>query len=477
MDLHHIAEIVESKCGLTLNNRILVGVSGGPDSLCLLHSLYKLEIPLIIAHFNHKIRPSADAEAEYVKELANRYKLLFILKECDIKSLAEKRKASLEEVAREERYRFFFRNAEVYQASAVAVGHTADDQAETILMHILRGSGLKGLTGMQYKSLTKYHSTIQLIRPLLGIWHMQTVAYCEQNLLIPCFDESNLDNTYFRNKVRNMIIPNLVKINPNIKERLLSMSEILREDFYLIEKLSEKAFRECVVKEEKECLILSSKRLLRREVAIQRLVLRKALEHIFSSMEDVDFRSIELLRNFLYRPTQLKHMEFKRGLQIYLEKDNVILTFKDYPPLDLNFPQMDLSQPLQINYSGRTKLPDGWVIDCQSVPVPKRIKDGEKTGKHFNTILDFDKISDYLFVRNIKPGDRFHPLGMGGKSKKVSDFWIDKKIPKNARAKWPLVFSGNQLIWIPGFQPAHFCRITKNTQKAIRIEMKKKIRA
>ncbi|HEY60559.1 MAG TPA: tRNA lysidine(34) synthetase TilS [Anaerolineae bacterium] len=475
MDLARIKKELETRCNLKQNSKVLVGVSGGPDSLCLLHILNKLGFPLVVAHLNHKIRHSADAEADFVAKMADKYDLPFVLMEKDIKSLAKERRASLEEVAREERYWFLFTTAEEHQALAVAVGHTADDQVETVLLHILRGSGLRGLTGMQIKSITKYHDMIALIRPLIGIWRVQIEAYCEQNNLHPCFDESNWDNSYSRNRVRNELIPHLTDFNPRIKDRLLSLADILRGDFWVLEKFAEKAYKKCMIEEGIEYLLFSLEGIKKEEIGIQRLILRKALEKLLQDLREVDFQKVEMLRNFIFNPNSSRHMELKKGVNIYLRNDSLVITLKKYPPLEPNWPQVKLIEQLQLKHPGLIKLPNGWLIDIKTVSVPKVIKSKKKPGEIFCVHIDVDKLSQSLYLRNCKPGDRFNPLGMGDRSKKVSDFWIDKKIPRWARSHWPIVFSENRIIWIPGFQPAHFCRIKGDTQKALRIEVKKAV--
>ncbi|MFH2040471.1 MAG: tRNA lysidine(34) synthetase TilS, partial [Chloroflexota bacterium] len=206
---------LEHECkGLNLDP-ILVGVSGGPDSLCLLDVLVKAKRPVIVAHFNHLLRPESDQEAEHVKHMAQHYGLPFVTGSQDVKAFASKNGFSLEEAARKLRYRFLFAQAHKLGAMVIAVAHQADDQVETVLMHFLRGAGLNGLKGMiPVTLLPEFDPEIRLIRPLLRTWRKDIEAYCETHKLDTVEDLTNLDQTYFRNRLRHSLIPTMETYNP-----------------------------------------------------------------------------------------------------------------------------------------------------------------------------------------------------------------------------------------------------------------------
>ncbi|MBL8102073.1 MAG: tRNA lysidine(34) synthetase TilS, partial [Anaerolineales bacterium] len=187
----NIDDILKNECGLLKDRPVVVGVSGGPDSLCLMETLRKAGYPVIVAYFDHQLRPESAADARMVEKTANRLMLACYLDGADVRAHAEGKKLSIEEAARNLRYRFLFNLARRYNAQAVAVGHTADDQVETVLMHFLRGSGIAGLKGMSYRSIIPvFDPEIPVVRPLLDMWREETVVYCAVHGLRPHYDSS-----------------------------------------------------------------------------------------------------------------------------------------------------------------------------------------------------------------------------------------------------------------------------------------------
>ncbi|MFN3492159.1 MAG: tRNA lysidine(34) synthetase TilS, partial [Anaerolineales bacterium] len=208
--IEFVEKILEKECGLAKDKTIIVGVSGGPDSLCLMEVLRQAGYQIIVAYFDHKLRPESQADGRMVEKTATRLMLRCVMDGADVQAHAEKNKLSVEEAARNLRYRFMFDLARKYKAQAVAVGHTADDQVETILMHFLRGSGMNGLKGMSYRSIIKsFDSEIPVIRPLLDVWREETVVYCAVNGLRPHYDSTNDSLNFQRNRIRHLLIPTL----------------------------------------------------------------------------------------------------------------------------------------------------------------------------------------------------------------------------------------------------------------------------
>lgn len=214
----------------------VIGVSGGPDSLCLLDLARQIStLDIIVAHFNHKLRPEADREAEIVRQVAEQIGLPFVTDSADVQVYASENRLSLEEAARLLRYRFLFAQARIQHAGLVAVGHTADDQVETILMHFLRGAGLAGLKGMAGRACpNEFDREIPLVRPILHLWRRETESYCHEHNLHPINDPSNTDETYFRNRLRHNLIPELENYNPRFKNVLLRTAEALAGDYEVV---------------------------------------------------------------------------------------------------------------------------------------------------------------------------------------------------------------------------------------------------
>ncbi|MFT3892449.1 MAG: tRNA lysidine(34) synthetase TilS [Anaerolineales bacterium] len=208
--LDTVETILQEQCGLTKDRPIVVGVSGGPDSLCLMGVLRNAGYRLIIAHFNHKLRPDSDADANVVEQTAARLNIVSVIENGDVRGFADSEKISIEEAARTLRYRFLMEQARRFRAQAVAVGHTADDQVETVLMHFLRGAGLAGLKGMTHCTVIKtFDPEVPIVRPLLDVWREETVVYCAANGLRPRHDPSNASLDFFRNRMRHLLIPAL----------------------------------------------------------------------------------------------------------------------------------------------------------------------------------------------------------------------------------------------------------------------------
>ena len=208
--LEVVRSVLQNRCGLTPLSRLLVAVSAGPDSLCLLHVLWQLGYSVVVAHLDHGLRVESAAEAAMVQHFAEDLGVQWVCKRQDVQGYATQNGLSIEEAARNLRYRYLFEQAERLEAQAVAVGHNADDQVETVLMHLLRGAGLSGLRGMGHYSLPNpWSQRIPLVRPLLGIWRGEIQAYLDRSGLKPSLDSSNLELRYYRNRLRHELIPHL----------------------------------------------------------------------------------------------------------------------------------------------------------------------------------------------------------------------------------------------------------------------------
>lgn len=249
---------------------VVVAVSGGPDSLCLLHALHTLRerymLTLHVAHLNHCLRgEESDADAQFVQDLAERWELPATVRSVDVFEIRRQRKGSLEETARQVRYAFLRSVASAMGADCVAVGHNADDQTETVLMHWLRGAGLAGLRGMLPKSSlddlrlgTDQPSPggAWLIRPLLYVTRVEIETYCRHHGLVPHYDLSNLDTTYFRNRLRHELIPFLEKYNPNIREVIRRSAEVISADYAVLHTQVERAWQEVARRETEDWITL-----------------------------------------------------------------------------------------------------------------------------------------------------------------------------------------------------------------------------
>ncbi|MCH7787615.1 MAG: tRNA lysidine(34) synthetase TilS, partial [Chloroflexi bacterium] len=296
--LHRHVRSALERSGLTSGKLLVVAVSGGPDSLALLYSLHSLKDELGLrlhgAHLNHKLRGDAsDSDARFAAETFRGLGIAFTLEEADVAAFRQQHKLSLEEAAREVRYAFLARVAAEQHADAIALGHTSDDQAETVLMHIIRGSGLTGLRGMETVTRRVFDGKeTALIRPMLQVSRKETLAYCRALELEPRQDESNLSLEFGRNRVRLELIPMLEQYNPAVRDALVRLSHSASQDMAYIQGQVDKVWRD-VVSETQNCVTLNKNAFARLEPAIQGHLLRRAVSHAKGDLEDVEQNHVD----------------------------------------------------------------------------------------------------------------------------------------------------------------------------------------
>src|SRR5215207_3625843 len=286
--LENIEAILTQKCGLNRSLPVIAGISGGPDSLCLMSVLRKAGFRIIVAHFNHKLRPDSDADANIVEQTAARLNLASVIQSGDVRAFADSEKLSIEESARILRYRFLMEQARRVHAQAVAVGHTADDQVETVLMHFIRGAGLAGLKGMNYRTvINMFDPEIPIVRPLLDMWREETVVYCAANGFRPRYDPSNASLDFLRNRLRHLLIPTLESYNPRFREVLWRTSRSLAADYEILSEVLDEVWKDCVIQEDTDFIAFDMAALCKRSVGLQRNLIRRAMEHIRPDEPDI----------------------------------------------------------------------------------------------------------------------------------------------------------------------------------------------
>ncbi|NOH14154.1 MAG: tRNA lysidine(34) synthetase TilS [Chloroflexi bacterium] len=449
---------------------MVVGVSGGPDSLCLLHAMHTLGYELVVAHFDHALRSESAADAEKVEQFCKEMGLTIEIEREDTGVYAKENALSIEEAARECRYTFLYKLAERHNAQAVAVGHNADDQVETVLMHLLRGAGLDGLRGMQMHSVgTGWSQTIPLVRPLLSTWRDDILAYCEQNDLEPLFDRSNLDTTYFRNRLRHELLPDLESYNPQVRAQLWRMAETLGGDQQIVEQHIDIVWNSILVEENITHLAVNREIFLKENSGVQRRLLRRALTQLRPGLRDLDFASIQRAIDAIKDPPASGQCDLMAGLRLLVENDQFWLAgWEAEIPVSADWPQIPEGEPCRVDIPGEITVGEGWRLKVEGIAEAETDLD---TGDPFQTLLSADNLEDSLLIRGRQWGDRFAPLGMDGHSLKLSDFFINEKLPKRARDGWPLLCAGDEIIWVSGFRPSHRFRVTEATEKMIHLHL------
>lgn len=448
---------------------VVLGLSGGPDSLSLLDILLRCGVSVIGAHFDHTLREESGREADYVGGLVEKMNVPFVSGRDDVQSLAREKKWSIEEAARYARYSFLFAEARRNNAQAVAVAHNADDQVETVLMHILRGTGLNGLKGMAYRTTpNEWDAEIPIIRPLLGVWRAEILEYCAQREFEPVFDKSNLDPVFFRNRLRLQLIPDLEQYNPRVKQSLWRMSRLLEDDADLLTGTLDEAWKECLILENAVSISLQYSKIKKLPVSLQRMIIRKAIASLLGDVSDIGFDVIERGRRFLEYPTRRGRIELMGRIHLFRFTDRLILTESEEKiPRDF-WPQLPEGEIQQLTMPFNKALNPGWTLQGEitsGVPDTFQMEDPD------NAWLDADCLEFPLEVRRALPGDRFKPLGLENREMRLSDFWVNQKIPRFVRGNWPLIVSNDQIIWIPGQRPAYFCRLTPQTKTVLSLRL------
>lgn len=461
--------ILKDQCKLAPGRPVIVAVSGGPDSLCLMDILYKAGYPIVIAHFNHKLREESDAEAEALGQMAERLQVPFAVESADVRAYSSENKLSIEEAARNLRYTFLFEQARRYDAQAVAAGHTADDQVETVLMHFVRGAGLRGLKGMTYRTvLPAFDPAVPIIRPLLDVWREETVVYCAGQGLRPFHDPSNESLNFLRNRIRHLLVPTLETYNPKFREAAWRTAQLLSADHEIVRDAVAVAWQQVTSTESENLVVLDAAILSSYSIGLQRHLIRMALERIVPQ-EEISFDALERAAGFLVDSDGRAQLSLpgdarllREENRIYIAGRDAVLSFERWPQLPGDKDSIPLPVPGEVN------LPGGWRITCEHWNIPALAREQMQANENpLQVWLDADKLAGDLSLRIRREGDRFEPFGLGGHTQKLSDFFTNVKLPQRARDRWPLLSVNDVIAWIPGYQLADPFRITKNSRRIL----------
>lgn len=472
--IDNLLNILQQECRLMTDSSVLVGVSGGPDSLCLMDLLTRTEYPLTVATFDHLLRSQSGSEVEMVREYCTDHRITFVTGAADVRLHAGEHGLSIEESARQLRYDFLFRQAEMVGASAVAVAHTADDQVETILMHLLRGAGPSGLTGMRYRTLPNpWSTTIPIIRPLLSTWRNEIDQYIEQHALPVSLDLSNQDVRFFRNRVRHELIPALETYNPNVRAALWKTARLLADEQAVLDHVVEAAWHECVDQQLSVAICFDADLFNQLPPAVQRLLLRKAISQLLPDLRDVEYEAIERARQFFQSPSRSQTIHLMAGLHLTYEMAKIWLAWQDARLPELGWPQLDPSTRKLLNVPGKVQISPQWELQASFRNIDRITRQQVVNNQDpYQAWLDPERLSLPLLVRTRQVGDRFQPLGFDEGSIKLSDFFINEKLPRRARDDWPIICSGETVCWVPGFRSANPFRITEHTLQAVHLHLR-----
>ncbi len=443
---------------------VLAAVSGGPDSVCLLHVLCTLReglgIGLHLAHLNHQLRGAdSDADMEYVKALGKKLGVPVTVGMRDVATYQKEHRLSPEEAAREVRYRFLAEAGRDVGAGVIAVGHTADDRAETVIMNLLRGTGTRGLRGLQPVSRRTFgRDTVVIIRPLLEISRRATGAYCSEHDLKPRLDATNLSLAPTRNRVRHELIPALRKYNPNVVDALLRTARIAGDDTEYIDAQVANILPDLMVAGEGH-VIVDKPGLLALPAALRRYVLRAAIQEVRGTLKDIEAGHVEDLVEALEKPAGTA-VGLPDGLVFSIEYNRYLIA-RDTAAL-CPLPVLKGEHPLTV--PGVTRLP-GWEVTADII---KAGNEPEAEDDGWTARLDYDVAGASLTVRPRRPGDRFHPLGAGG-GRKLNRFLIDEKVPRAWRTRVPVVTDPDGIVWVAGWRIDERAKVTAATRRVLRL--------
>ena len=440
------------------NDRVIVAVSGGADSICLLHLLHALRdffsIHLVVAHYEHGLRPMEDpAETDFVQQFAASLGLPF---ESEKGFLSIGRGASIEERARNARYDFLERMREKHKAQRIALGHTLNDQAETLLMRLLRGSGPAGLGSIP----PVRNSTI--IRPLIETERRETEAYLDSQGLAWKTDSSNLQPAYLRNRIRLELIPLLENYQPRLVKLLGQTTAILRDENACLEKIADAWLTSKVEMKPEGSFRISIPFLLELPIALRRRVTRQLIGKVKKDLRRISSDHIESAEKLMRGEKPQGSLSLPNSVKIKRAYDHLIFSAEPGTGRKLDSFFYNLDGP------GEHQLEEiGLLISLFEMPNSKGLP---LEGSPWTAFLDAEKVHYPLTVRSFRPGDRFVPLGMTG-HKKLKDFFVDLKIPRDQRYSTPILCCDDIPVWVCGFRIDDRFKIRPQTKRVMKITL------
>ncbi|MHB8853468.1 MAG: tRNA lysidine(34) synthetase TilS [Ignavibacteriaceae bacterium] len=446
-----VTRFIDEKGLIQEGDKILVALSGGPDSVFLLNFLskykkrFKIEIGAV--HINHLLRGKEAVEDEnFCRRLANDFGIPFYASVKNVKSFARKNKISIEEAGRKIRYSEFERISKKYGYNKIATAHNCNDNAETVLLNLIKGAGLRGISGIPFRRGN-------IIRLVISLTKEEILSYLEQNKINYRIDPSNLDSNYERNFLRNQIIPAIKeKLNPALEETILHSSEIFKDIHSYIQSGITNSF-DSVVKYQNGELKLSIESLRANAKEIRAEFIKLGLEkYFFIQPSFIDLKKILLLIE--------KHAgekeELSQNLSAIRERNVILIHRNEKPKIEIAI-KLNLGKSIKVNGKDFSIKK---IINTSPVYTSNKMRE----------YISGDKIKSSFTIRKWKPGDKFYPLGMKG-TKNISDFLAEKKIPPSKKKDQLVLTNGNKIVWVVGLRIDDRFKITNNTKKVYELCM------
>ena len=470
--LHTVEDTISAYNMFQPKDSVLVGVSGGPDSVALLHFLIEIAprfpLRLAVAHLNHSLRQEeSDNEAKFVASLAETLCLPCYIEKIDVPEFQRSHRLSIEEAARRVRYRFFKDVAVKHRFDKIALGHHCDDNAELILMHLFRGSGPLGISGIPPVREG------QIVRPLIRLLKSEIMDFVNAKGIGYVSDTSNTDPRHLRNKIRHHLIPSLKEnYNPRISETLNRLATITRCEEEWIEDLINPIFDRMVLSLETDHIDLSVSEINETHIAVKKRIFRKAIATVKGDLRRIAFSHVDSMIRLVETGPRFGGLDLPDGIRISRSDETIRISKEKIagrsPDAAHPFGEK-LSFEYNIFEPGLFHIKEvGIRLELSEIPLA-RLSDIGHAG-HRVAFFDMEKLRFPLIVRNVHPGDRFTPLGMTG-TQKLKKFFINNKVSRAERSKCPVVLSRGRIIWVAGYRIDEIAKVTPFTRYILKGEL------
>lgn len=457
---------------LAAGDSVLVAVSGGADSVTLAYVLHTLasdyRLQMAIAHLNHCLRGNdSDRDAEFAADIARRLELPFYVEKMAVRQFQQRTHLSLEEAARKMRYRFLDEISARYGYNKIAVGHHSNDNAELVLMNLLRGSGPLGLSGIAPVRDGK------IVRPLIQLKRSEIDDYIVERRLAFVTDTSNADLSFRRNRIRHHLIPELEKAyNPAIIEALNRLASIMRAEDLWLENILSKDFNNCVAVKAPATASIDLDRFEGLPAAVRRRILRRAILAVKKNLRRITLAHIDAVLNLVDKRPGLGCLSLPDGIRVVLQAAELTIDNRQ----SAGAPSTDGSDGSAVIDYRYTITPPGALFIQEAGATIKLAEIGADDLPDFNTagknlaFFDMDRLQFPLVVRNLRPDDRFSPLGLKG-TQKVKKYFSDNKIPRPRRRLCPLLLSAGKIIWVAGQRIDNGVKVVSATRRILKAEL------
>lgn len=433
------------------NDRVLLAVSAGPDSMAMLHILNAWQeegqFTIGAAYLNHQLRPEAEAEQEYLQTFCQAHQIPFYTRTVDVSAYARRGKKTLEEAGREQRYLFFKELCSQFDWQKIATAHHRDDRAETVLIHLLRGSGIKGL-----RSIMPFSG--QLIRPMLAVSKVEILAYLKANAIQYFIDASNYDLNYLRNRVRHELLPLLQTYNPQIISSLNQLADIAAAEDQALETATESLWPQLMICQQADKIILDNAKLGQLALAYQRRLVLKALAAL-TSESGWGLSAVDYVLELAFKPGSGKRINLPQGVMVRKQYRELVFSLTESEGKSFCY---------EISMPGFVKVAETGATFSFTIIARENFQaaDGE-------TYFDYDKLTFPLFLRSRQAGDRFSPAYMQG-SKKLKDYFIDIKLPAALRDQVPVLASQHEIYALLGYRLSSKALIDASTRTILAVK-------